>query len=112
MIIDEAKGKFIVNMNGKEYLHYRQYTDNKSKNFTKNLKNIVDISKYFVLAFIIYILGKWLISTIFPTQYVAKNYGMFSIYGFVFPYLLLYIVIVMIAFAWLLHGFGFIIIKR
>ena len=99
-----------INMSGKEYLDHLKYQDNKSKNSWKAVKSLIYQWRYFISAILIYLLGSLFIQTIFPVTPV--NYGVFNIGSFVFPYIVLYVLIFMIAIAWIIHGFGFIIVRR
>lgn len=116
MILDETKGRFNVNMNGKEYLNYRKYYDGKNKDFFRKFwKDIIGIFyafKYFIFALLTYGFGRMLINTAFPTPYVPVEYGYFMVNSIVVPYLLVYLLAICVGFAWLIHGFGFIIVKR
>jgi len=116
MIVDEAKAKIIINMNGKEYLAYKKYQDEKSKLFNKKsfriLIGCIYSLRYLIMALFVYLLGRWLINTMFPTVYIPTNFGTFIYNGFIIPYLMVYGLVLMIGIAWIIHGFGFIVVKR
>lgn len=101
-----------INLSGKDYMQFCKYEDNKTKRNWKAIKELVYAWRYFISAGFIYGIGQILIVTIFPIKTIPITYGSFEFFGLVFPYLLLYIMIILIGLAWLIHGFGFIIIKR
>jgi len=117
-MFDDTKLSVNVNMTGKEYIEYRKI---KSPLFSKPVsKEMKKAMPYFVFSVLLIIVLSFLISSIFyqppkPINFekaipnilsmswndigkvIAVNYGL--------------IIILCVGVAWVLHGFGFIIIK-
>lgn len=120
-MFDDTKLK--VNMNGTEYLAYKQYKDKTRKPLTKNQKIAVLCFSFSI------ILSLFLISLINDLTYIKpiptsvaisenlRNSPDISWNAIAKAFVIvkadiLIFVLFMIAIAWVIHGFGFIIIKR
>lgn len=114
--MSHIKDKIIINMDGKQYLDYLHYKDFKREDRIKILgeairKFLVNFQLIFY-GFITWLFGSIIIETIFSKPPFYANYGTFLLFGLQFPYLLLYVILIMIGISFIFHGFGFIIIRR
>ncbi len=115
---DSTKFRKVINVNlsGKEYLDFLRYEDyNQKRNlkkFWKVTKQVMFTLRYFIVALVVWMLGRIIIDTLYPRIPVTFDFGILHIGWFVIPYILVYIVIIIIAVAWLFHGVGFVLIKR
>jgi len=97
--------KINVNMNGKEFIEYEQSKKIRLKPSQKEAVFFFVISILGILLFI------YLISLFYSEPYVP-NSTIIWYHGFPVSLDMINIIILLIAVSWVIHGFGFIIIKR
>lgn len=106
------KENYNINMGGDQYLKYLRYKDERkieiNKTIFKHFKKF-RLSYYLILcSLILYVVGQSWIDSFF---YVEKQIHWVYYYGFAFPDYGAWVLLIIVGFAWLLHGVGFFIVK-
>ena len=117
-MFDDSKLRVNVNMTGKEYIEYRKI---KSPLFSKPIsKETKKAMPYFVFSALLIIVLSVLINSIFyqapePSNFEKATHNVLNMswsdIGKVIAVNYGFIIILCVGLAWVLHGFGFIIIK-
>jgi len=103
-----------VKMTGKQYLEYRRYED------ARRDKNRIRTSEHFKKHGLMYVFGGAIIALVAVfngyidamTPYVPVEYEMIDIFGIPVAVVVINVLLLAVAGAWLIHGVGFVIIKR
>ena len=94
------KEELTINFNGKDYVEYLKYKDTKKIKWTPENKKVAYISACFLWVglLIMFLVNKLTYVAPIERVYTWEGIGMF--------------LAIMMGLAWLVHGFGFILIRR
>ena len=110
-MIDSIKKQINIEMNGEEYLNYLKFRKADWR-IPESFKRFFSVSWiYFTLAGVL-AFATAIIGSILSTPTTPKPFTYSVIYGFPVYHVVITFLMVAIGIAWILHGFGFIIIKR
>ena len=102
-----------INFDGESYIKFKREERAYHKKTNKALGNWLVKNRWLLIFFGLAILLVQMVSQLMSKLfYVPVDYGVSNIYGLTVANWLIVVVVLSICLAWVIHGFGFIIIKR